>query len=81
LVGGFAEFVKVGDAGLNEWAFLEGRFGVIDDRCFECLGMAFGVEDLFAEGGEFGLLARRFGLFGRWGMRCHICLPWENLRV
>jgi hypothetical protein len=65
LVGGFAEFVDVGNAGLNEWAFLEGCFGIVNDRCFEGLGVAFGVEELFAESGEFVMgVAFDFGEFG-----------------
>jgi hypothetical protein len=64
LVWCFAKFIEVGDGSLNEWAFFDGCFGVIDGCGFEGLEMAFGVEELFAEGGEFvAWVAFDFGEF------------------
>lgn len=65
LVWCFTEFIEVRDGGLNERAFFNGYFSIIDGSGFECLEVAFGVEELFAEGGEFvGWIAFDFGEFG-----------------
>jgi hypothetical protein len=65
LVRGFAEFVEVGDAGFCPNAFFEVMFGDFSGSGFDRLEMAFGVEDLFSEGGEFvGGGTFDFGEFG-----------------
>jgi hypothetical protein len=49
LVGGFAEFVDVGDDGFGDQAFFPGRFGDFDEGGFGGLGVALGVEELALE--------------------------------
>jgi hypothetical protein len=65
LVGGFAEFVEVGDAGFCPNAFFEVMFGDFGGGGFDGLEVAFRIQELFAEDGEFvGGVAFDFGEFG-----------------
>lgn len=65
LVGGFAEFVDVGDAGFGPDAFFKIMFGDFGGGGFDGLEVTLGIEDLLTKGSEFVVrVVFDFGEFG-----------------
>jgi hypothetical protein len=62
LSGIVAEGVDVGDEGFTKNAFFEVMFGDFDEGGFGGLEVAFGVEKLLAQAGEFTSGGRRGGM-------------------